>query len=341
VNGNTYTTPTIHLAERTQYGPFTTIDLASDIVIVFPDNRFYTYSDSLIVPSLKHVSSPGGTGVPEPPLQTCSSRNLPLSWLVPDELAPLAAIVTGVGVVAIGNAAGSQAGGLFQKLWALLQKFVLKVLAPLISRKEVEKRGLRPDQEKNTLLFGLSGRELTVIAISALVFTVAFVLKDRLHIEGITIMVFILMGGMATVAHELSHRFFARRWNGASEFQFWGLGTTMMLLTAWLFGNVFAMPSRTLTAATEHLTREQTVVVAVAGPLANIVFALASVLLIPLGGLLTLIGQAGPSMNLLAAVFEMVPLSLLDGKKVYAYSKILWAAAFFPLLILYIAIYMA
>jgi hypothetical protein len=36
----------------------------------------------------------------------------------------------------------------------------------------------------------------------------------------------------------------------------------------------------------------------------------------------------------------MVPLALLDGKKLYAYSKFLWAAAFFPLMILYIAIYM-
>jgi len=328
------------MGERTQYGPFTTVDLSSDVVVVFPDNRSYTYTDATIVPSLTHTLTPGENVAPVPPLQTCSSRNLPLSWLFPDEFAPLAAIVTGVGVVAIGNAAGTQFGSFFQKIWALLQKFVLKVLAPLISRKEVEKRGLRPDQGTSAALLGLSGRELTVIAISALIFTVAFVLKDRLQIEGITIMVFILMGGMATVAHELSHRFFARRWKGASEFQFWGLGTTMMLLTAWLFGNVFAKPSRTLTAATEHLTKEQVVVVAIAGPVANIVFALASVPLIPLGGVLTLIGQAGLSMNLLAAVFEMVPLSLLDGKKVYAYSKILWAAAFFPLLILYIAIYM-
>jgi Zn-dependent protease len=309
-------------------------------VIVFPDSRFYTYPDSTTIPPLTHTLASGEAVAAGAPMQTCSTRNLPLSWLIPDELAPLAAVASGIGVVAIVNAMGSQWSNFFQKIWALLQKFIMKLLAPFISRKEVEKRGLRPDQGGSPFLFTLSRRELSVIAISALIFSVAFLLKDRLAIQVITILVFILMGGMATVAHELSHRYFARRWHGESEFQFWGLGTAMMLVTAGLFGTVFAKPSRTLTAATERLTKEQGVIVAFAGPIANIVFALASLLIIPFGGILTLIGQAGLSMNLLAAVFEMVPLALLDGKKLYAYSKFLWAAAFFPLMILYIAIYM-
>jgi Zn-dependent protease len=233
-----------------------------------------------------------------------------------------------------------QGSSFFQKIGELIKKFIMKLVAPLVSRKEVEMRGLRPDEGKEAVLFTLSKRELAVIVASAVIFTLAFMLKDRLAIEGTTILVFILMGGMATVAHELSHRFFARRWQGQSEFQFWGLGTVMMLLTAGLFGTVFAKPSRALTASTEQMTASQGAFVATAGPMANVLFALASVLIIPLGGILTLIGQAGFSMNLLAAVFDMVPMVPMDGKKLFAYSKFLWAVMFIPLILLYIAIYM-
>jgi Zn-dependent protease len=340
VSGDTYRIDGFRMPEQTQYGPFSTVDLSADIVIVFPDGRSQTYPDSMTVPSLTHTFAQGESVAPEPPIQTCWKRDLPLSWLFPDEYAPLVAIFSGIAIVAVSNVVGTQGASIFQKIWMFMQKFVLKVLAPLMSRKEVEVRKLRPSEGRSALLLTLSKREFLVIAASALIFSLAFLLKDRLQIQGVTILVFILMGGMATVAHELSHRFFAHRWQSDSEFQFWGLGTVMMLVTAWLFGNVFSKPSRTLTSSTDHLTSEQGVLVAIAGPLANIVFALASLLLLPLGGVLTLIGQAGFSMNLLSCVYDLVPVVPMDGKRLFAYNKIIWAALFFPLLFLYIAIFM-
>jgi hypothetical protein len=97
VQGETYTTVGFRMPERTQYGPFSTLDLTADITVVFPDNRSYSYPRSTVVPSLTHTLASGESLAVESPLESCWKRDLPLSWLFPDEFAPLIAIASGMG----------------------------------------------------------------------------------------------------------------------------------------------------------------------------------------------------------------------------------------------------
>jgi Zn-dependent protease len=112
-----------------------------------------------------------------------------------------------------------------------------------------------------------------------------------------------------------------------------------MLSTAWLFGNAFAKPSRTVIRGGKALTPEEAAIIRLAGPLVSIVVAVVSLFLIPLGGLFVIAGSAGFTMNLLNGLFSLVPVRPNDGVEVYAWNKVIWACVFIPLIIFYLYIY--
>ena len=98
---------------------------------------------------------------------------------------------------------------------------------------------------------------MLVIGISTLGFTVAWILQDRLEVRLVTLIIFVCVGGIATILHDLAHHHCAYRAGCVTEYKFWGLGTVTMLLTAWLFGNAFAKPSRTLIRSEKKLSLEE------------------------------------------------------------------------------------
>jgi Zn-dependent protease len=132
----------------------------------------------------------------------------------------------------------------------------------------------------------------------------------------------------------------AHRCWSITEYQFWGLGTVTMLGTAWLFGNAFAKPSRTVIRSVREPTPEENARVRLAGPLMSMLVAIVSLLLIPLGGLFAVAGSAGFSMNLLNCVFSLIPIKPNDGVEIYAWNKAAWAVIFLPLIIFYLYIYL-
>jgi Zn-dependent protease len=113
-----------------------------------------------------------------------------------------------------------------------------------------------------------------------------------------------------------------------------------MLCTAWLFGNAFAKPSRTLIQGQKPLLPEEAARIRLAGPLVSMGMAIVSLFLIPLGGLFAVAGFAGFSMNLLNSVFSLVPIKPNDGVEIYAWNKLVWAGVFIPLVAFYLYIYL-
>lgn len=83
------------------------------------------------------------------------------------------------------------------------------------------------------------------------------------------------------------------------------------------------------------VTREQNGKISAAGPLTNLVLCIpfavllfASTVLGPAassGGLLTMVGVVGLQVNAMIAAFNMLPVSVLDGKKVLAWNPALFA----------------
>jgi Zn-dependent protease len=276
------------------------------------------------------------------PATGSARRALPLSPLIPDAYAPLAAMATGITVSILGTLANrsSPVSRLWERLIDLINKFLGSETIGLVNATEIEKRGFRPAENLPSLILGLSSREIVVITLSGLGFAAAFLLQDQFELKLTTVIIFVCAGGTATILHDLGHKYAAYRCGCITEYQFWSLGAVTMLCTAWLFGNAFAKPSRTLIQGQKPLLPEEAARIRLAGPLVSMGMAIVSLFLIPLGGLFAVAGFAGFSMNLLNSVFSLVPIKPNDGVEIYAWNKLVWAGVFIPLVAFYLYIYL-
>jgi Zn-dependent protease len=264
--------------------------------------------------------------------------SLPVSPFIPAMYAPLAAVGAGVAL----SLAGAVAGGstVFSRFWSriadLVQEFLGSEVTGFMNTAEIEKRGILVSENRSPAFLGISPREMLVIGISAAGFAAALMLQDRLDPELTTVIVFVGAGGIATILPDLAQKYRAYASGCVTEYQFWGLGTVTMFVTAWLFGSAFAKPSRTLVENEKALTPEAAAGIKMAGPLTNAGVALLALFLIPLGGVFVLMGTAGFSMNLLNAVFSLLPIRPNDGVEIFAWNRLVWALFFFPLLAIFL-----
>ena len=157
--------------------------------------------------------------------------------------------------------------------------------------------------------------------------------------------------GIGFVAHEMAHKFTALRYGYWAEFR---RNNTMLLVAvalAALVGVVFAAPGATVIYANNRfgggLSREQNGKISAAGPVTNLLLCIPFAGLWVYGGisppvfgsLASLIGMMGLQVNAMIAAFNMLPVSVLDGRKVLAWNPgvfaVLIAAAFGTLLLSY------
>jgi PGF-pre-PGF domain-containing protein len=295
-----------------------------------------------VVPAAPEAASPPAT-VQNPPAGIPTNRPvLPSSPYIPSRFAPIAAVIVGIFVCVISSLIReseffNRSSG---KVTTLFRSFMEGEASGLMSSTEISKRGVRPRENLTPVFLGLSWREILVTGITALGFTAAFFLQDRLEIQLTTLIIFLCTGALASILHDLAHKHVAYRSGSITEYQFWGLGTVTMLATAWFFGNAFAKPSRTVIRSIGEPTPEEDALVRLAGPLVSMAMALASLLLIPFGGFYAIAGSAGFSMNLLNCVFSLVPVKPNDGVEVFTWNKAVWAAIFIPLIAFYLYIYL-
>jgi Zn-dependent protease len=146
---------------------------------------------------------------------------------------------------------------------------------------------------------------------------------------------FAIAAGVAITAHELAHWGAGRFKKTDTDIHFWGLGTIIMFLTAWLFGNVFGQPCRTTIDEIESLDKSQSGEIMLAGPLVSCGIAAISLPLALSGGELMQIGRISILMNLTLATFHIMPFAPMDGQLVYKWNKIIWVLVFIPIIIVY------
>ncbi len=140
--------------------------------------------------------------------------------------------------------------------------------------------------------------------------------------------------GPGFVLHEMSHKFTARRYGHWAEFRMWPFGLLLALVTSML-GFIFAAPGATYISG-QNITESENGRISIAGPLTNVVVALAFVPLFMLSsGFWQYLGAFGVYINVFLAMFNMLPVMPLDGAKVWAWSKLRWVSLFVPLLIVF------
>jgi Zn-dependent protease len=157
----------------------------------------------------------------------------------------------------------------------------------------------------------------------------------------------LIVVGTGFIGHELAHKFTAQRYGCWAEFKLWTYGALMALLFAIVTtGNfVFAAPGAVYIASRtgyfgESIDRKSNGIVSLMGPIVNVVaasiFSLALFILTFLGFHDLTIGtfrflMQGIGINIWLGAFNMLPIFILDGQKVYTWNRQIWAALAIPL----------
>lgn len=172
----------------------------------------------------------------------------------------------------------------------------------------------------------------------AIAFTIAqFNLLGGGRIDPVSALVIFLVSaltvGIGFVLHELAHKFMAMRFGYWAEFRKDNQMLLIAVVLAALAGVVFAAPGATVIFG-DRIDRREEGLIAAAGPGMSLALALCFLPLdlVAPGTLPGIIGRLGFQINAMLAAFNMLPVSVLDGRKVLAWNMavflVLIAAAF-------------
>jgi Zn-dependent protease len=151
----------------------------------------------------------------------------------------------------------------------------------------------------------------------------------------------LLTVGIGFILHEMAHKFTAIKFGYWAEFRKDNIMLLFAVLLAALVGFVFAAPGATViysnSATGQGLTKRENGIISASGPVVNLLLCIPFAALVLIGAplmgasglLLTQIGIFGIQINAMIAAFNMIPISVLDGRKVMA-----WNIPIFALLII-------
>jgi len=176
-----------------------------------------------------------------------------------------------------------------------------------------------PPRERRDLL-------IAWLAIS-IAFTLIFVI--RLGTVDPTVFAFffamsLVTVGVAFVLHELAHKFAAMRYGYWAEFKKDNQMLLVAVVMAALVQVVFAAPGATYVYG--NATRTENGRISAAGPITNLLLCIPFAALWVFGGeLFALVAVVGLRINAMIAAFNMLPISVLDGRKVLAWNPVIFA----------------
>jgi PKD repeat protein len=267
-------------------------------------------------------------------------KDLPAGGLIPPQFMALAAMLTSLAVLLV-QWLIVHAG----VIWQFFLKF-LKFFAELfgehaaekLNEKEIAARKLAVRRLEPHFL-GLSSTEILVIEAAVLMVALAFIFADRAELTLMTVLIYLGVGAVSVVLHDFAHRVVMTRHGCDADTRFWGLGTAIMFLTAWLFGNVFAQSYRNLASREGEAEPRALAMEMVAGPLVSIVLMAASLALVGLGGLWAVAGGVGFTVNLMTALYSLMPIDTMDGLPIWRWNRAVYLGLLLPVLVFYLYTY--
>lgn len=140
--------------------------------------------------------------------------------------------------------------------------------------------------------------------------------------------------GIGFILHEMAHKFTAMKFGFWAEFRKDNLMLLVAVAMAALVHVVFAAPGATMIYGS-YISREQNGKISAAGPAINLLLCIPFAIILILSRMIqfnflsmnaiALIGFVGLQVNAMLAAFNMLPVSVLDGKKVLAWNPAVFA----------------
>lgn len=184
--------------------------------------------------------------------------------------------------------------------------------------------------------FRTSRTEILHLIAGVFIFFVVYTL-DTFQLGAPVLLSLLGMVLLAFVLHELAHKFTAQHYGLWSEFRLDPLGTIISLFTAFLPFKIVA-PGAVLIFGS-GANEENMGKIALSGPLTNMLQTVVFIFLaqfFPLSLFTATLFWYAAALNASLAFFNLIPVSIFDGRKVFAWSKKAWAVAFAAALILWI-----
>ncbi|WP_226006388.1 metalloprotease [Natrinema salinisoli] len=183
-----------------------------------------------------------------------------------------------------------------------------------------------------------SNTELRDLAIAWITLSVAFALLFAPVHRGGDVGTFVTMVGLSFVTvgvgfllHEIAHKVVAIEHGQIAEFRA-DYQMLFLAIMGALVGFLFAAPGAVYHRG--RVSQRENGLIALAGPVTNLLLALLFLPLMIAPGLLGEIGQMGIWINLFLAAFNMIPFGPLDGKSVLEWHKGIFALVFVPSVLL-------
>ncbi|MGQ9543998.1 MAG: AN1-type zinc finger domain-containing protein [Candidatus Bathyarchaeia archaeon] len=200
--------------------------------------------------------------------------------------------------------------------------------------REVEERFRKPPRLARPVLTSEFKQLLLAWFVLGFCFSINNLTTPRLFLTTLSISLGTL--GLGFIGHELAHRYVARRLGCWAEFRVWPTGLLMALIFAVAsWGRViFAAPGAVYIIPRSPfgygIGKRENGLISISGPLTNIGVALIFLAVSRLDTILNLIGVKGFHVNLWLAAFNLLPFGMMDGQKIFNWSKAVWALLAIP-----------
>ena len=148
--------------------------------------------------------------------------------------------------------------------------------------------------------------------------------------------IYLITIGSGFLLHELAHKLTAQYYGYVSEFR----GDFLMMFFALLLaltGITFLAPGAVMILANK-ITKRQNGIISIAGPLTNLALVIIFFIigLVSTSPFLTTLAIVGVNVNVFLGLFNMLPIWVLDGKKVLEWNK----PIYFILLTIFVCIFL-
>jgi PKD repeat protein len=269
-----------------------------------------------------------------------TEKNLPTAGLIPPQFMALAAVITSLAIIVV-QVLLSSIGAIAQVALKFLKFFTDLIGGHAVekaSAKEIETRGITVLKRERHFL-GLSAVEILIVEAAVIMVALAFIIADRTELTLQTVLIYMFVGAISVILHDLAHRYVMTKHGHEADIQFWGLGTIIMFVTAWLYGNAFAQSYRNLAKRAGEENPRETGLEMVAGPCVSIVLMVLFLAVIQLGGLFAIAGGVGFTINLMTAVYSLMPIETMDGLAIWKWNRVVFLVLFVPLIAFYFFTY--